>query len=68
MDLERKENVAMKENMRFACMIHKGCSVIKERAIPELAPNEVLVKNIACNIWTVDGTSRTSGISDGRRA
>ena len=44
----------MKENMRFACMIHKGCSVIKERAIPELAPNEVLVKNIACNICTTD--------------
>ncbi len=44
----------MKEKMRFACMIHKGCSVIKEREIPELNPNEVLVKNIACNICTTD--------------
>lgn len=40
--------------MTFACMVHKGLSVIKEREIPELGPNEVLVKNIACNICTTD--------------
>lgn len=30
--------------MTFACMVHKGLSVIKEREIPELGPNEVLVR------------------------
>ena len=44
----------MSEIMRFACMVHKGLSVIKERPIPELGPHDVLVSNLACNICTTD--------------
>lgn len=44
----------MSQMMRFACMIHKECSVTMERPIPELGPHEVLIRQIACNICTAD--------------
>lgn len=41
-------------NMKFACLVEKGKSEIRERPIPKLGDYDVLLSMKACNICTVD--------------
>lgn len=40
--------------MRFSCLVEKGVSEIRERSLGEINENQVLVKQLACNICTTD--------------
>ena len=43
-----------KKTMRFSCLVKKGESEIRERPLGEMQPDQVLVKQLACNICTTD--------------
>lgn len=40
--------------MRFSVLTEKGHAEVRERALPEIGPDQVLVKQLACNICTTD--------------
>lgn len=43
-----------KTKMRFSCLVKKGVSEIRERPLEEMKEDQVLVKQLACNICTTD--------------
>lgn len=40
--------------MRFSVLTEKGHAEVRERPLPEIGPNQVLVKQLVCNICTTD--------------
>ena len=42
------------KTMRFGVLTEKGHAEVRERPLPEMGPDEVLVKQEACNICTTD--------------
>ena len=44
------------KNIRFGCLTKKGCAEVHEMPLKELKDNEVLIKQLACNICTADYT------------
>ena len=51
-----------REKMRFSVLTEKGHAEVRERKLPEIGTHQVLVKQLACNIWIAG----TSGVSNGR--
>lgn len=43
-----------KETMRFSVLTEKGHAEVRERKLPQIGSNQVLVKQLACNICTTD--------------
>ena len=42
------------EQMKFAYLKEKGCALTGVRKIPDMGPDDVLVKQLVCNICTTD--------------
>lgn len=42
------------DKMHFGVLTQKGCAEIRERPLPHMGPDEVLVKQDVCNICTTD--------------
>ncbi len=43
-----------RNTMRFSCLVKKGVSEIRERPIGEMGEDQVMIKQLACNICTTD--------------
>ena len=53
------------KTMRFGVLTQKGHAEVRERPLPEMGPEEVLVKQQACNICTTD-YQQWLGLREGR--
>lgn len=53
------------KTMRFGVLTEKGHAEVRERPLPEVGPDEVLVKQDACNICTTD-YQQWLGLREGR--
>jgi len=53
------------ETMRFGVLTEKGHAEVRERPLPPVGPDEVLVKQEACNICTTD-YQQWMGLREGR--
>lgn len=53
------------KTMRFGVLTEKGHAEVRERPLPEMGPDEVLVKQEACNICTTD-YQQWLGLREGR--
>ena len=42
------------KTMKFSCLVKKGQAEVRERPLPDMGNNEVVVKHLACNICTTD--------------
>lgn len=42
------------KKMKFSVLTEKGHAEVRERNLPEMGPDDVLVKQLACNICTTD--------------
>ena len=49
------------EQMKFAYLKEKGCALTGVRKIPDMGPDDVLVKQLVCNICTTDYGQWDSG-------
>ena len=42
------------KTMRFSCLVKKGQAEVRERPLPEMKEDEVVIKQLTCNICTTD--------------